>query len=93
MKKITNWVVDLLPNGVYTLTVNTSERWVEYNMYNDTWFLIDNEELKIPSFLPGNRTFWLRSSSQNKDQIFFYWIPFEREWIKDNSVKLILKNE
>jgi hypothetical protein len=99
-KYIESTWVKLLPNGVYQLCFNTTERWLNYHNYNDHEFSFgqnedeDNHDVtyhQITEFLPrdNNDIIWLTSSNQNKDQITFYYIPFDKNWIKNGDCKMI----
>jgi len=109
MKKSINvesWWLELLPNGTYHLLINTKERWMYYHRMNDETFQIgediegesqeewESKILEIPKFLPEikNGTY-IRSVSQEKDQISFYWMPYDFNWIKLRKEKLIFKSE
>lgn len=101
-KYITGYWIELLPNGVYHLCVNCSQKEIYYHAFNDNSFLITGTEeeyenydsshvLEIEEFLPKIKGVYLRSDSKNKDQISFFWIPFKREWI--GKEKIILKSK
>jgi hypothetical protein len=88
MKKVKNnnyvegYFIEKYDSGIIQLCINTKERWLHYgstannNFYvgdndDDGWDLeIDKEELNIGSY-------YLMTNMQDKNQIYFYWIPFE----------------
>lgn len=84
--QVASWFISLDEvTGVYELIINTVDRWVDYHRRNDTLFDIGNCEedescycnLEIPDFLPKlpKGSYYTTCHSQNKDQIFFYYIP------------------
>lgn len=101
-KYVTDYWVELLPNGVYHLCINCTQREIYYHAFNDVMFLITVTEeefdnynsdyiLEIEQFLPEIKGVYLHSSSKNKDQLSFFWIPFEREWIGKEKVIIAQK--
>jgi hypothetical protein len=80
-KHIESYFVRKHPSGMYSLLINTVDRWVNFHAYNDYHFKIgadkinEENELLIPDFLPKGESF-VRTVIQNKDQIQFYYIPF-----------------
>jgi hypothetical protein len=102
-KYVTSWNVQLLPNGVYELIFNTTERWISYYRMNDSLYVVGEEEIdestemfqsrvqNIPEFLPKMKNvMWMNSHTQEKDQIIFYFIPFQTNWLKEGKIKTIL---
>ena len=73
---------------LYSLTFNTTERWMPFHAYNDTMFIFgeepENEKQEeweariqnIEPFLPEDKSF-LTSVCQEKDQITFYYIAMD----------------
>lgn len=105
-KYVISWNVQLLPNGIYELIFNTTERWVEYHRMNDRLYIFgedvpdetqeyyESRMQEIPEFLPhSNEVMYVVSSSQDKEQIIFYFIPFEKSWLKKEKIKTILNSK
>lgn len=101
-KYVSSWLVQLLPNGVYQLTFNTTVKWVDYHRLNNRLygFNLDESEEKesliqeIPEFLPKDKNItWMSSHVQNKDQVTFYFIPFKINWLKEGKIKTIVVND
>ncbi len=77
--------------GVYSLMINTLDRWLAYGAISNTEFYIGSDidsreevyNFSIKPFLPELPRFhqYVRTDMQDKDQITFYWIPvgFRRE--------------
>lgn len=90
MKQIRSYFVQKLPNGVYSLTINTFDKWVkDFHINSNYHVYIDCEELKVDEFLPKIEGVWVRSSYINKDQIVIYYIPFYKEWLKNGEIKTV----
>jgi len=88
-KFVESWWVELLPNGIYHLLINTTDRWMEYHAYCDTLYVfgsLDNltpeehyeQMLELPKFLPDDGKIYLPAVLQEKDQISWFFIPFEK---------------
>lgn len=69
--------------GIIQLTFNTYERWIEYHQLSDEWYEFEGLEgpleeelieIEYPEVLNNNR--YLTYSLQEKDQIYFIYIPF-----------------
>lgn len=69
--------------GIIQLTFNTYDRWIKYHQSSDEWYEFEglgdrpeNEHIEIeyPPVLDSNR--YLTYSLQEKDQIYFVYIPF-----------------
>lgn len=100
-KYVQNYRIELLPNGVYQLTINLKQKGCYHHRIYDNLFLItgteeeyDNHDpnciLSIEEFLPKNKeVIYAIADNLNKDQLIYYYIPFYREWIKNKSVTLI----
>jgi len=100
-KHVTNWWLQKLPSYIFCLTINTTEKWMNFHAYNDTTFIIggdDDEQheqheekiLEIKEFLPNMKNgMWIRTIQQDKDQISVYWIPYDYSWLKQRSEILI----
>lgn len=95
MKIVESWWVEELPNGVFYLSINTSERWMSYEEFSNYKIRIYSEEgffdLELEEFLPKIDGLYIRTSMQNKDQISIYYIPYEREFIKNKKIILSSK--
>ncbi len=88
MKYIENYSVVKYNNDIICLSINTTDKWLAYHRYNDNRYVIGEdldddtlcEELHIESeFIPIEKgKVYVCASSQEKDQIKFYWIPFTR---------------
>ncbi len=100
-KYVSNWWLQKLPNGIYNLTINTTEKWLAFHAYNDHMFIIGSEEdesqeewedkqLIIPEFLPQIKNVtYIQTIQQNKDQIGVFWIPYYHKWVIENKEELI----
>ncbi len=104
-KYIESWNIQLLPNGVYELLFNTTEKWMSYYRMSDGLYVFGDGEVdeptemylsriqEIPEFLPKlERGMYVVSHTQNKDQIMFFYIPFPFEWLKEGKIKTILES-
>jgi len=65
------------PSGIIQLIINTIDRWVDFHAYNDFEFEIDGEKFSAEDPLLQNLSMFVQTVQQNKDQIVFYYIPFE----------------
>lgn len=99
-KYVSSWFVNKLPNGIYQLIFNTTEKWIKYHRYNNTTYTFDtnyHEDIQdvqeIPEFLSNVEGISYQiADSQNKDQITFYFIPFRKNWVKQGKIQLLLKS-
>jgi len=90
MKYIESYWAEELPNGVIHLLINCRQREIYFHAFADDWFLVcgteeeyDNMEkdctLRTEQFIPNNKdVIYIRSYMKEKDQLSFFWIPFER---------------
>lgn len=95
MKYVESYWIEEMPNGVFHLLINTSERWVYFqiadkytiNIWRDESELWDatDIELKVKEFLPKIEGVFVASSYQEKDQIGVYYIPHLRENLKNRK--------
>ncbi len=86
--QVENYWIQKYNNGIYCLLFNTKDRWVYYHRYSDTIFQIGGNRncsikgkyiQEIPEgLLPQSKH--LCTVIQEKDQISFYFIPFELIW-------------
>lgn len=94
MKYIESYWAEELPNGVIHLLINCSQREIYFHAYSDISFLIAGSEeeyenggwgdseciLELDPFVPENKNItYIRSGMKEKDQISFFWIPFDRK--------------
>lgn len=106
-KYVTDWWLELLPNGVYHLLMNTTERGLQYRNFSQDGdlqgFIVcqdeDTEDLndivqEVPlEFLnKRDKITYLEAASHNKDQISFFFIPYKHEWIRRPD-KIILQSD
>ena len=102
-KYVIDWWVEIINENIYCLTFNLTERWMNFHNYNDTMYSFGNEEdeislnniQEIPKFLPDlPRTMFVCTSSMNKDQLTYYFIPINFEDRRKNkNIILEGKNE
>lgn len=94
---ISSWFVRLFETGTYELVIDTKNRWVGYHILDsntiEVWLDDCRELLQIPEFLPKDNNIYITATTQAKDQIFVYHIPYSKTWIKKNKPKIILSNE
>lgn len=84
-KHLQNYFVKKYPTGMYSVTFNTHKRWIGYHSYNDKefkfWTEEDDEECPIDADIQDIEGIpegsYILTDLQNKDQITFYYIPFE----------------
>lgn len=88
MKYVESYFVEYYDSGIILLLFNTKHKWMDYHCKNSHWYRIglnsdgfedesiqckiSKEELK---FVENRR--YLRTECQEKDQISFYFIPFD----------------
>jgi len=82
-------------SGIYMVMFNTRERRIHYHQASDDVYMFateydkheddytDYEIVTIKEFLPESGRNYLHAQSQNKDQIYFYFIPFDL--VKDDE--------
>lgn len=81
---VRNYYINKYDSGIISLTINTDKKWETYDRINDNAYTIgfddvgfspDEFELKVDKLeIPQ---YYRCISDQVKDQICFYWIPFE----------------
>lgn len=103
MKYVESYWVEELPNGVIHLLINCSQREIYFHSFTAEWFLIcgtqeeyDNMEqdcyLRTDKFLPDNKdVIYIMSSMKEKDQLSFFWIPFDRGKFKNRKILISSK--
>lgn len=97
--RLLSWHIQKYPNDIYCLLFNTKEKWESYHQFGDTEYIFgvgrQNEAIKkyqnriqkIPKFLSKlENGIYLTSSSQCKDQIYFYFIPYQFTYLKEHEV-------
>lgn len=83
-KKLDNEFIDSYffckyDSEIYHLIINTKDKWCDYHRYtNQDYWITDNQDntytLEIPEIdIPAK---YLCTSTQDGNQISFYWIPF-----------------
>lgn len=93
-KFVDGWHVSLLPNGVYMVTFDLTERGLFWHRYDDTKYSFEDcednfEDIEIPKFLPNKG--YLKSSSMNKTQCTFYYVPYDLNTITERKIILTSK--
>jgi len=81
-KQITHYHITSHESGIVELLITTQDRWLDYHRYDDNWYSVfdigeqqDEEHLKVE--LPLRKDMrYMSASTQNKDQITFYYIPY-----------------
>lgn len=98
-KYVESYWAEELPNGVIHLLINCSQREIYYHSFMNNQFLIAGTQeeydnwtkdliLNMDEFIPDiDDGLYIQSSTKEKDQISFYWIPF---YYKDRKNKKIL---
>ena len=95
-KYVESYFIEELPNGVIHLLFDCNQRELYYHSYSDNEFLICGTEdeyesgdsnlvITLDSFLPKDKYMFIETSIKNKEQISFYFIPYEKEWIKNRK--------
>jgi len=106
-KYVTSWFVTKDPNNVYTLLINTTQRYCYHHCYSSgddfiSFIICENEHqdfnkekiiLDIPNFLPKIDGVWQEASNVNKDQISYYFIPYHFDWIKEENIVISSKTK
>lgn len=102
-KYIESCWVEELPNGVIHLLINCTQREIYYHSMNDTMYLIAGTEeefhrgdtefvFELPKFLPEDKAWlYIQTHMKEKEQISFYWIPYEKEWVENR--KFLINND
>jgi len=102
-KWIDSYQISKYSTGIYVLTINTAEKWIDYHRYNNEMYAVgedlenDYELLELEEFIPIEKgKTYICTDVQNKDQIQFYWIPFTHDILKSRqlvNVNRISKDE
>lgn len=82
------------PESIYTVTFNSTEKWIWFHQVNDTTYRFakseDNEvTIEVPEFLPSEIMF-SHFASQDKRQITFIFIPVKTLLAKGE--RLVVEN-
>lgn len=85
---VENYIVFKYPSGIIHLMFNTKDRWLPYHSYNDNLYKIGEEEIEVELEIPS---YYLRTVIQNKEQLSFYFIPFEL--ISNNNMAAKIKEK
>ena len=92
---IESYFVFKYDSGIYMVMFNTKERRIYYHKAADNVYMfankfdkkeddyVDYEIVEMKEFLPNSGSNFLRAHSQCKDQIYFYFIPFDL--VKDDE--------
>lgn len=94
---IESWWVEELPNGVIKLVINCKQKEIYYQRLNDYQFIIAGSEeefnnweesvlFSVSEFLPSNKGIYLKADSKNKDQLYFFYIPHLKEWVRNRKI-------
>jgi hypothetical protein len=92
-KYVESFFIQKFASGIYLLLINTTERWMYYHRFSTNTYQIGGDELgdwlkedllmEVPEgILPD--THHMVTVSQEKDQISFYFIPYNLVW-KDSE--------
>lgn len=95
-KQVAKYWVEKFPSGIYEITFNTKDKWVYFHRYNNEMFQIGgfdiddgeiNDEFiqELPEGLIP-QSGHMPTVIQNKDQISFYFIPFDLVHFKNHVV-------
>lgn len=86
-----SYFIEKYDSGIYMVMFNTFERGIKYHLVDDSVYMFSNgfendnyEIVYVEEFLPTDTSF-VRSHSQCKDQIYFYFIPFDLILDKDEK--------
>lgn len=101
MKYIESYWVEELPNGVIHLLINCTQREIYFHAFNDNMFIIAGTEKEYENWGSGDlvlttdefiknkkNVIYVMSSAKEKDQLSFYWIPFERGVKREKKILL-----
>ena len=87
-KYVENYFIEEYECGMFSITFNLTERWLEYHLYNYHQFIfgsdVENETQEeweariqeVEDFVPKGKSY-LPTVIQNKDQIQWYFIPYD----------------
>lgn len=74
---VEQYIITEHDSGIVQLTFHTNQSWVAYHALNDTEYeFFEGEDTVKVENLPLVSNNYIRTSMQNKDQISFYFIPF-----------------
>lgn len=91
MKLIENYFIKKNKSGIISLLINTIDKWQPFHEYSKGSYIIGYENnleyltinIELFQFEPNVK--YLTTICQNKDQISFYYIPYELILDKNNS--------
>jgi len=87
-KYVESYFINEYECGIFCVTFNLTERWIGYHAYCETQYIfgedVEDETQEewesriqdIETFLPKEKSY-LPTVIQNKDQVQFYYLPFE----------------
>jgi hypothetical protein len=98
-KYIESYWVEELPSGVIKMVINCSQREIWYHQQNDYKFIIAGSEeefdnwdssviFDVESFLPVIDGIYYKTSMKEKDQLYFFYIPYLYEWRRESKYLL-----
>ena len=101
-KYVDSYWVEELPSGVIKMVINCSQREIWYHMMTDYSFIIAGSEsefdnwdssviLEVESFLPEVDGIYYKTSMKEKDQLYFFYIPYLYGWRKASKYLLDVK--
>lgn len=88
MKLVKSVIMIKSDMGIIQLIINTKDKWVNYHQYNDYTYNIQDPEAITEENSGENLMFeesllekdgnerYIVTHNQNKDQIIYYWIPY-----------------
>ena len=90
-KYVDSYCVEELPNMVIKLVINCSQREIWYHQQSDYSFIIAGSEyefdnwdssvlFEVDSFLPNIEGIYYKASMREKDQLYFFYIPYLYDW-------------
>ena len=92
MEYVENYWIEYCDSGIIHLLFNTTERWIDFHCMNNHTYRIGPDTSESEDFevyrkrlidIPKDKLvfesskFYVTSVSQNKDQLSFYFIPFD----------------
>ena len=96
-KYIESYWVEELPNGVIHLLINCTQKEIYFHAYSEHTFLICGTEeefedfnldlvFDVPEMIDFTKdTLYIQTTTKNKEQLSFYYIPYQKEWIKQRK--------
>ena len=101
-KYVDSYWVEELPSGVIKMVINCSQREIWYHRLTDYSFIIAGSEsefdnwdssviLEVESFLPEVDGIYYKTSMKEKDQLYFFYIPYLYGWRKCSKYLVDIK--